>query len=55
MVHFEFGKDKLKWIRKYNNWIWDVEVKMKALNIANKEAKLNFIVNRTETHRVLGK
>ena len=43
MEPFEFGKDKLKQIKKYNDQIEDIEAKMRALNIATYETKLNFI------------
>ena len=43
MAPCELGKDKLKRIRRYNDWIRDTEAKMKALNIVTNEARLNFI------------
>ena len=43
MAPCELGKDKLKRIKRYSDWFRDAEAKMKALNIVDNEAKLNFI------------
>ena len=45
MAPCELGKDKLKRIRRYNDWIRDAEAKMKALNITTNEVMLNCVTS----------